>query len=137
MSSMCTILQIKRAEQTLLCKHEELHTTYEEIYSADEDLRKNLDKITQQSYELEKREQQLHAIASNIPGVIFRLVINPEGFYGFDYISKRCHEILGIQNNPATFSEHVTANIIHEDHRMGREECHFKHRYGYHRKKMN
>ena len=115
MSGMWTILQRKRAEQTLLRKHEELHTAYEEIYSADEDLRKNLDKITQQSYELEKREQQLHAIASNIPGVIFRLVVNPEGFYGFDYISERCYEILGIQNNPATFSEHVTANIIHED----------------------
>jgi len=112
---MWTIIQRKKAEQTLLKKHEELHAAYEEIYSADEELRTNLDKLQDQSRKLADREHQLHAMASNIPGVVYRLVVQPDGKTEFTYISEKCREILGIDNNPETFSEDFHEHINPED----------------------
>ncbi len=108
---MWTIIQRKHAEQTLLQKHEELQAAYEEIYAADEDLRLNLEKLGVQGKELVERERQLKAMASNIPGVVYRLVVNPDGTTGFTYISQRCYEILGIDNDPSLFSARFTARI--------------------------
>lgn len=112
---MWTIIQRKHAEQNLLKKHEELQAAYEEIYAADEELRLNLNKLSIQGKELEERERQLNAMASNIPGVVYRLVVNPDGTTGFTYISQRSHEILGIDNVPSLFSEHFTAQIPEEE----------------------
>ena len=113
--SIRDITSSKRAEQELLQSHEELHTAYEEIYAADEELRKNIEKITLQNGELAKNEQQIHAIASNIPGVIYRLVVDPDRDLGFDYVSERSSDILGIKNDTATFSEELSTHIIPED----------------------
>lgn len=112
---MWTIIQRKKAELTLIQKHVELQAAYEEIYSADEELRKNLDKLVQKSRELEEREHQLHGITAYIPGVVFRLNVHPDGTTGFSYLSERCFEILGIDNNLVTFSEELTSHIIPED----------------------
>ena len=54
-------------------------------------------------------------MATNIPGVMFRCVVAPDGSTGFTYISERCMDILGIENDTDTFSEHLTENIIPED----------------------
>jgi PAS domain S-box-containing protein len=113
--SIRDVTESKRTEHELLRKHEELQAAYEEIFSADEELRKNLEKMTLQHQELTKREQQIQAMASNIPGVIFRIVVDPEGDFGFEYISERSLDILGIKNDPRTFSEEATAGIVPED----------------------
>lgn len=112
---MWTIIQRKKAEQTLLKNHEELQAAYEEIYAADEELRTNLDKLQETTQELADREHLLHAMASNIPGVVYRLVVQPDGKTEFTYISERCKEILGIDNNLATFSESFNKHINPED----------------------
>ena len=112
---MWTIIQRKKAETTLLQKHEELQAAYEEIYAADEDLRSNIDKLRDQTQELAVREHQLHAMTSNIHGVVYRLIVQPEGKTEFTYISDRCKEILGIDNNPVTFSEEFNQHINPED----------------------
>ncbi len=51
---------------------------------------------------LESR-RQLDAMATNIPGVVYRFYVNPDGTTGFDYISERSRQILGLENDPATF----------------------------------
>jgi PAS domain S-box-containing protein len=61
------------------------------------------------------RERQLKAMAANIPGVIYRYYVNPDGSTGFDYISERSWQILGIKNNTATFFEQVLGCIVPED----------------------
>jgi PAS domain S-box-containing protein len=61
------------------------------------------------------REQQLNAMASNIPGVVYRFYVSPGGSTGFDYISERSLQVLGIENDPATFFDQVTGGIVPDD----------------------
>ncbi|MDD1729495.1 MAG: PAS domain S-box protein, partial [Methanospirillum sp.] len=112
MGGMWTILQRKRAELTLLRNYEELHAAYEEISATEEELRSNLDEITRQGEKLLENEHQLHAMASNIPGVVYRFCIYPDGKWNFTYISERSREILGIDNDPATFDDRFTEGLI-------------------------
>jgi PAS domain S-box-containing protein len=64
--------------------------------------------------ELKKREQQLNEMAANIPGVVYRFYANPDGTTGFDYISEHSREILGLENDPATFFDRVARGIVPE-----------------------
>jgi len=57
---------------------------------------------------------QLDAMATNIPGVVYRFCVNPDGTYGFDYISERSRQILGLENDPFTFFDRVTNGIVPE-----------------------
>ncbi|MCU0630262.1 MAG: PAS domain S-box protein [Methanoregulaceae archaeon] len=63
----------------------------------------------------QKIERQLNAMAANIPGVIYRYYVNPDGSTGFDYISERSWQVLGIENNPDTFFNQCLECIIPED----------------------
>lgn len=58
---------------------------------------------------LRESRRQLDSMATNIPGVVFRFYVNPDGRTGFDYISKRSQQILGLENNTATFDNQFTA----------------------------
>jgi PAS domain S-box-containing protein len=64
---------------------------------------------------LRERERQLNAMAANIPGVVFRFYASPEGVSGFDYISERSRQILGLENDPVTFLDRITGGIVQED----------------------
>lgn len=64
---------------------------------------------------LRESGRRVTAMASNIPGVVYRFFVNPDGSYGFDYISGRCLQILGIENDPARFFERVTNCIVQND----------------------
>jgi PAS domain S-box-containing protein len=64
---------------------------------------------------LKKSERTLNAMANNIPGVVYRLYADPDGVYGFDYISGRSRQILGLENDPVTFFDRFTEGIIPED----------------------
>lgn len=65
---------------------------------------------------LKRREQQLNAMATNIPGVVYRIFVNPDGTLGFDYISERSRQVLGLENNDrATFFDRFTAGMVPED----------------------
>jgi len=57
---------------------------------------------------------QLDAMATNIPGVVYRFCVNPDGTFGFDYISERSRQILGLENNMVTFFDRVTEGIVPE-----------------------
>jgi PAS domain S-box-containing protein len=58
---------------------------------------------------------QLHAMAANIPGVVFRFYVNPDGTTGFDYISERSLQVLGLENDTATFEGRFIAGLSPED----------------------
>ncbi|RPI37761.1 MAG: PAS domain S-box protein [Methanoregulaceae archaeon] len=60
-------------------------------------------------------EARLDAMATNIPGVVFRFCVKPDGTYGYDYISRRSRQILGIENDTATFFDGVTDGIVPEN----------------------
>lgn len=64
---------------------------------------------------LKRREQQLNAMATNIPGVVYRLSVNPDGTISFNYISERSRQILGLENEPTTFFDQLTEQIVQGD----------------------
>ncbi len=64
---------------------------------------------------LRENENQLDAMATNIPGVVYRFYVNPDGTTGFNYISERSRQVLGIENDPATFFDRVADGIVPED----------------------
>ncbi len=59
--------------------------------------------------------RQLDAMAANIPGVVFRFRVSPDGTYGFDYLSGRSVQILGLENDRAGFFDRVAKGIVPED----------------------
>ncbi|WP_321505451.1 PAS domain S-box protein [uncultured Methanoregula sp.] len=59
--------------------------------------------------------RQLDAMAANIPGVVVRFSAGTDGITGFDYISKRCREVLGLENDPAGFFDGLAEHIVPED----------------------
>jgi PAS domain S-box-containing protein len=64
---------------------------------------------------LAESKRQLDSMAKNIPGVIYRFSVDPDGKYGFTYISERSRQILGLENDPATFFDRITQGIVPED----------------------
>lgn len=54
---------------------------------------------------LRARESQLRGIANSVPGVVFQFVVSPDGTYGFDFISERAEDIMGLPPDPDTFFE--------------------------------
>ncbi|MEI6293765.1 MAG: PAS domain S-box protein, partial [Methanomicrobiales archaeon] len=113
--SIRDITEQKHAEEELRKKNEELNDSYQQIAASEKALRANLDELTRQEQTIRERETQLDAMATNIPGVVYRFYVNPDGTTGFDYISERSQEVLGIENDPVTFFEKVTEGIVPED----------------------
>ena len=64
---------------------------------------------------LRESKRQLDAMATNIPGVVFRYYVNPDGTTGFDYISGRSREILGLENDKAIFGDRFTEGVVPEN----------------------
>jgi PAS domain S-box-containing protein len=65
--------------------------------------------------DLKRRERQLKEMTANIPGVVYRFYVNPDGTTGFDYISEHSRQILGLENDPSAFFDRVARGIIPED----------------------
>ena len=64
---------------------------------------------------LVESRRQLDAMASNIPGVVYRYYVKPDGTTGFDYISGRSRQILGLENDKVTFFDRFTDGIVPEE----------------------
>jgi len=64
---------------------------------------------------LQESKRQLDAMATNIPGVVYQFYVNPDGTTGFDYISERSRQILGLENDPVTIFEQIAGGIVSED----------------------
>ncbi|PKL60063.1 MAG: hypothetical protein CVV33_04620, partial [Methanomicrobiales archaeon HGW-Methanomicrobiales-4] len=60
-------------------------------------------------------ERKIEAMAANIPGVVYRFCVNPDGTFGFDYISERSRQILGLENDHITFFDKFIMGIVPKD----------------------
>ena len=105
----------KQIEEDLVRKNEELRVFNEEFASSREELPSMAEQIKPGRETLVEREHLLYAMAANVPGVIYRFYTTPDGRYGFDYISERSREILGLENNANTFLDCVIEGIIPEN----------------------
>lgn len=65
--------------------------------------------------ELQESRHQLNAMATNIPGVVYRFYVNSGGTIGFDYISERSNQILGLDNDLDQFFDTIIQGIVPED----------------------
>jgi len=74
---------------------------------------------------LAESRRQLDAMAANIPGVVYRFHVKPDGTFGFDYISDRSTQILGLDNNPALFFDRFAEAISHENRERFLRSIHY------------
>jgi PAS domain S-box-containing protein len=97
----------------LLGKASILYNDEEQVIGAIESIR-DITEQKQVEEALGESGRQLDAIANNIPGVVYRFCVNPDGTYGFDYVSERSRQILGLENDTAAFFNRVTEGIVPE-----------------------
>ena len=64
---------------------------------------------------LEESKTRLETMTNNIPGVVYRFFVNPDGTTGFDYISKRSAEVLGLDNDVGTFLDRFIDGLAVKD----------------------
>ncbi len=61
-------------------------------------------------------EHRMQRLIDNVPGVIYRLVVRPDGSHRFTYIGPRCRELLGVEPEAALHDAQVLwSQILPED----------------------
>jgi PAS domain S-box-containing protein len=85
------ITQIKKAEEGLLRKNEELNASYEQISASEEELRSNYDELSRQERALHESEGRFRALIQNATDII--RIINADGYIVYD--SPSSSRILG------------------------------------------
>ena len=56
---------------------------------------------------LEETERRLRSIASNLPGVVFQRVLDPDGTFAYPYVSEGIEEILGCEAADIVFDSSI------------------------------
>lgn len=56
---------------------------------------------------LEETERRLRSIASNLPGVVFQRVLDPDGTFAYPYVSEGIEEILGCEAAEIVFDSSI------------------------------
>ena len=123
--------EITRAAMSKLIKaNQRLHNTQSELMraqnalkEANEELESRVEQRTQQLQQMIRRlqvevserqqierslresRQRFEAIAANVPGVVYRAMLHPDGRLSMPYISPRIHDIFGL--TPGEFLEHL------------------------------
>ncbi|MBF2075882.1 MAG: PAS domain S-box protein [Synechococcales cyanobacterium C42_A2020_086] len=60
-------------------------------------------------------ETQLRRLTENVPGVVYRYVLHPDGTEQFPYISRRCHEVYEVEAEVFMKDARLIWNMIHPD----------------------
>ena len=71
---------------------------------------------------LRRSETRYQRIAANVPGMIFRLVLQPDGSIQFPYVSDGCRAIYGVSPAEISANPGLLMEIIHPEDRQGFEE---------------
>lgn len=66
---------------------------------------------------LREKEQRLSAIAANIPGTVYRVVLHPDGTMSLPYINEGLRELTGLEPNEVMAQPERLLTIIHPDDR--------------------
>lgn len=93
----------------------ERQAAFEQIASAEEELRKQYDELARAEEQIRIRTQQMEEIAATVPGVVYQFFARPDGILGFYYVNERSREILGLDNNPSEFFQAFTSAVFHQD----------------------
>ena len=95
----------------------ERQAAFEQIASAEEELRKQYDDLALAQEQIRSRTQQMEEIAATMPGVVYQFFARPDGSMGIYYVSGRSDQILGISNNPKEFFPSFV-NAVHPGDRQ-------------------
>ncbi|HEX6115350.1 MAG TPA: PAS-domain containing protein, partial [Geminicoccaceae bacterium] len=71
----------------------------------------------------EESREQLRAIVDNLPGVVWRRVLRPDGMVSYPYVSPKAGQILGYLGDPVREAPAVLFNAIHPEDRPRWEEA--------------
>ena len=72
-------------------------------------------RVNKLSAKIIQREAQLRGMAEQVPGVLYSLLIRPNGTRQFLFLSERCHEIFGLSANHPNPIEAFSAGLSAED----------------------
>ncbi len=100
------ITRMKEVERELRKKNEELTAIHAKITESEEELITHIDMLTRQSVKIRDREEQIRLLSDNLPnGLVYQLLIKPDGSRSFQYISAGVEQI-----------HQVSAQKVLEDH---------------------
>lgn len=94
----------------------ERQAAFEQVASAEEELRKQYDDLALAQEQIRSRTQQMEEIAATVSGVVYQFYARPDGSMGIYYVSGRADQILGISHNTEDFFL-AFANAVHPDDR--------------------
>ncbi|HAJ64700.1 MAG TPA: hypothetical protein DCP31_40250, partial [Cyanobacteria bacterium UBA8543] len=77
----------------------------------------NITDCKQAQMALRDKEQHLSAIAANIPGTVYRVVLHPDGTRSLPYINEGLRELTGLEPNEVIAQPEQLLTIIHPDDR--------------------
>ena len=66
---------------------------------------------------LQRSNTSYQNLAANVPGMIFQLMLQPDGSMSFIYVNPGCEEIFGIEPEEAVGDANTIFNLIHKDDR--------------------
>lgn len=66
---------------------------------------------------LQADELRLERIAANLPGMIYRFVMRPDGHVSFPYVSAGCREIYGLAPHQIEADASLILSVVHPDDR--------------------
>ena len=100
------ITRMKEVERELRKKNEELTAIYAKITESEEELVTHIDMLTRQTVKIRDKEEQIRLLSDNLPnGLVYQVLIKPDGSRSFQYVSAGVEEI-----------HQVSAEKVLEDH---------------------
>ncbi len=64
---------------------------------------------------VQERTQQLEQIFANVPGMLYRVVVHPDGLRLFSFVSASCRELLGVAPERLNEDAEVFDSLVHPD----------------------
>ncbi len=64
---------------------------------------------------VQERTHQMEQIFANVPGMLFRVIVHPDGFRLFTFVSASCQELLGVPQERLTEEAEAFDALVHPD----------------------
>ncbi len=64
---------------------------------------------------LVESQTRFHNLVANVPGMIFRFVLQPDQSIRFAFLSSGCHELLGLEPEAVEQNSHLLFDLVHPD----------------------
>ncbi|HEX2736221.1 MAG TPA: response regulator, partial [Polyangiaceae bacterium] len=74
---------------------------------------KNRDRRAQLEALVKERTQQMEQIFANVPGMVYRVVVHPDGFRWFSFVSSNCRELLELSQEQLAEDAELFDSLVH------------------------